>query len=318
MRLNSAITPISELWVAGTIAAAATVTTAGVGAYNAHQANATSRANAATIAKANQPFQPGPMPAYVPLNIGQIENQAVNADTQGFKLSDTDYAARHPEMVQAEGLFANRTRQDQIGESELSPAIQSEFMRAGLSSSLGSMGDLANTNVLTPGSGGEAAMARNLGLSIMEFQDRNRANRERSLTVADQLFPRRQFGLTGSNVANLMATNNASQNNWNQANYASQVGIAGTNLGIAQNAAASQVQNNNAQAAASAQMWGSIAKGVSGLAGAYGQYRGETAGSGLMDNGFYKNPNSASAAYGQGALIQNYGNGNYGLGGYSA
>lgn len=189
-----------------------------------------------------------PMPSYQPYDLNKIYAQSVAWDQSGYKLSDEDFLKRHPELVQGEKLFETQTLQDIEGERELMPAIQSEFMRAGLGRSLSAFGGIGPT--LKPGGAGEASVARNLGLSIASFQDRNRQNRLQALTTAEQIFPRRQFGLTGESAAMLNMLNTQGVNEWNQANYANTVQNKQFNfrLKYEQMAAAQQAANANAQA----------------------------------------------------------------------
>lgn len=182
-------------------------------------------------------------PDYVPygdpdaLNLGGISNLdtlGTYYDRKFYRSSDKDFKRRHGGVLQAEKLFEDSVLDDQRGDTELMPSIQNEFMRAGLSNALTSFGGTPGT--LAPGSAGEASVARNLGLSVMGFQDRNRANRQRSLLTAEGIFPRRSFGLSGADAVSLSMLNAQGQNNWNQANYATETQLAQAeyNQGIAQ------------------------------------------------------------------------------------
>lgn len=221
-----------SIWAAG-ITAAVTI---GTTAYTANQ----NKKNAKIAAGgASGGFKPGAMPDFEPVDIGAVDQMSFRQDVGAYGRSDRDFARRHSGLLGAEKLFEAQTLKDQQGESELLPALQSEFMRAGLSKSLGAFGG----NSLAPGSAGEANVARNFGLGIMDFQDRNRANRQQSLTIAEGLFPRRKFGLSGADAAQLSVANTAGENNWNQANYANQfqTGQSNYNNQLA-------MQNANAQA----------------------------------------------------------------------
>lgn len=287
---------VAIIGVAGTVAAA------GVGAYSSYASNkaADARQKAALAAQGGSgakgftPFTPPPMPAYVPQNITDIKKQALKSDTTGFATSDADFAKRHPELLGAEKAFELQTEKDQTGNTELMPQLQSEYMRSGLGNALGAFGDTGPT--LAPGSSGEADVARNLGMDIQGFQQQNRQNREQSLGLAEGLFPRRQFGLTGEDTANLLTTNNLGQNNFNQANYAVQAGVAQTNyLAQAQNANAQTAQANvNAQAAATRQaasqqaISGIAQAALSGLSTTAGRYYGAGSGVSSIPNVAYQ------------------------------
>lgn len=202
------------------VALATLVVGAGTAAWQANQ-----QKKAAEQASGAIP-NPGRFPEYIPLNLDELQNTAVNYDTRAYGLSDANFKRRHRPLLKAEKLFERQVLADQKGESELMPALQNEFMRAGIGGALDAFGDTPGT--LAPGSAGEASVARNLGINIMGFQDRNRENRQRSLLIAEELFPRRQFGLTGADAVNVMAANNAGENNANQAAYANSLGLTNT------------------------------------------------------------------------------------------
>lgn len=196
-------------------------------------------------------FQPPAMPPFIPINLGMAGKQAYKDDARYYGRSDVDFKKRHPEVVGAEDLFQKGLLKDWEGESTLMPQIQTEFMNAGISNSLDAFGDTPGT--LAPGSAGEAGVARNLGLSVMGFQDRNRTNRETSLKTAEDVFPRRTFGLDGQTQLMLSMLNNQGTNNWNQADYANRFQTAQLNFNTGRQQAANNVQQGNAEAAAGAQ-----------------------------------------------------------------
>lgn len=267
----------AEVWVA----AAGVVVAAGSAAYQIVQQK--KAAAAAKTATANQPgfkpFNPGVMPTFHTLNSGEINKGAVAADVAGFAASDADFNKRHGPIVSAEKLFEAQTLKDQTGDTELSPAIQSEFQRAGLENAMGAFGDTPGT--LAPGSAGEAGVARNLGLSIVGFQDRNRVNRAKSLVTAEELFPRREFGLSGDDVAQIDVANNAGENAFNQANYAASVQAGQFNAtGEANHDNALRAQGNynaSAAAAGTTQTAASIAAAADAAAKFGGTIRARTA-----------------------------------------
>ncbi len=213
-------------------------------------------------------FTPPERPEFEPygsadtLNLGGISNLDTLGnfyDRQFYRRSDADYKRRHGGILQAEKLFEDSVLQDQRGDSELMPAIQNEFMRAGLADALTAFGGTPGT--LAPGSAGEASVARNLGVSVLGFQDRNRRNRQQSLLTAETLFPRRSFGVSGADAVTLSMLNTQGQNNYNQAGYA-------TDLQLAQSQYNQQIGQENADAAASAGQTGAMVEGGAAIASA--------------------------------------------------
>lgn len=260
------------------MAITAAVIAAGTAVYmNQQQKKAAAKAQAAAGNGALPQFKAPPMPGYIPLDFRQINDQAIRADTAGYARSDTDFKRRHPGTVEAEQLFEAQTLKDQRGDTELLPALQSEYMRAGLGGALDAFGDTGGATTLAPGSAGEASVARNLGVSIMGFQDRNRNNRQRALSMAEDIFPRRQFGMSGQDLALMALTNNQNQNTFNSANYASEMGVKQFNYGVnAENANARTTASNanaQAQAAANAETAKALAGVATSAVGAYGEYR---------------------------------------------
>lgn len=192
------------------------------------------------------------MPPFIANNIPALNADAIRYNTAGYNASDTDFKRRHKPIVESEKLFEQQVLKDQQGEHELMPLVQNEFMRAGLQGSLSAFGD--TPNILAPGSAAEAGVARQFGNEIAAFQDRNRENRTKSLVTAEELFPRREFGLSGSDAVNLGVGNTAGINNWNQADYANKVQLAQYNAtGQANfNNSATAMQNNLATVTAQA------------------------------------------------------------------
>ncbi len=190
-------------------------------------------------------------PKFRPTNWEGIQKDAVQEDTAFYNRSDKDFKKRHGATAEGEKLFEAQTLKDQKGENELLPAVQNEFMRAGITDTLGSLGD--STGTLAPGSAGEAAVARNLGTSILGFQDRNRNNRQTSLAMAETLFPHREIGMSGKDVAGIQVADSMSINNWNQADYANKVQQEQFNYRIGQENARGAQTEENAQSQAAAE-----------------------------------------------------------------
>jgi len=236
----------------------------------------------------NPLFKAPEMPKYIPYDQNQIQNLGVAQDQTYYGLSDADFKKRHAPLLSAEKLFENQTLKDQTGDTELMPALQGEFMRAGIGGALSSFGDATTADgavtggTIAPGSAGEASVARNLGNDIMGFQDRNRRNRLTSLTTAESLFPRRAFGLSGSDAANLSIANTAGENNWDQADYASQFQTDQYNYLVeAQNRAADSQEHNQgimANAQKRGAIWSGIFNSLGSLVGAAGSAAGGAGG----------------------------------------
>jgi hypothetical protein len=265
-------------WVAVGVAVVS-VTASAVAAHKQAQAQKQAAAQQAQTAQDNQlpAFKPPPMPKYVPFDFAGTQKHAIEEDQMAYRRSDDDFKRRHPGTLQAEGLFEQSVLKDQKGESELMPAIQNELTRAGIAGSLQSFGSGGSDN-LEAGSAGEANVARNLGLGVVQFQDRNRQNRQTSLQLAEGIFPRREFGMNGKDFALNALQDAVNQNSFNQANYQAQTGVYEKNYDInAQNQnTITQSQNAVAQAnaAAEAAKTQAIANGISTVAGAYMQSRG--------------------------------------------
>lgn len=278
------------------VAAGITVVTAVGGAVAANQQQKKAQKAAQGLqnqqmdAMGKNVFRPPTLPQYVPFNFDKTQAGAINQDIAAYQRSDADFKTRHAPLAQAEKVFEAQTLKDQQGESELMPAIQSEFMRAGIGKSLSAFGGGALSSPLAPGGAGEAAVARNLGSSIADFQDRNRANRERSLTIAEDLFPRREFGMSGKDFVSSAVSDVQNQNAFNAAQYEREFQANAAKVGqqTAQNNA--QAQSQNALAAAQAQadaartqaIIGAATTALSAGAKAYGQSGAATSVSGAV------------------------------------
>lgn len=272
---------MSELWAVGLATAAVG---AGASVYSANkQASATKKAaeigaNAAA-ANGNGHLKLPAVPEYQKFDYWGLNPQVVAADKYAYAESDADFRRRHKDIVKAERLFEDSVLADQKGEHELMPAVQNEFMRAGMTNALGSFNAPFS---LAPGSAGEADVARNLGLSILGFQDRNRRNRMDSLRMAEEIFPRRAFGMSGADLASALVAKNVADNQVAQQQHSQDIEQIKYNSGIdiGNNAAATNQANLNAQAnaEASAAQAKALAEGITGVVGAagsaYGQYKG--------------------------------------------
>lgn len=257
---------------------------AGVSAASAAKARSDQKkaaAKASSTASGNQlaPVEFDKMPAYVPADYKSLDKQVAFQDNLAYNRSDLDFKRRHPEWRSGEKAFEHQATLDQIGDSRFMPQMQAEAINSGLEGTLGSFGDQGL--ISKRGSAGEARIAQNLGTSIAGWQDRNRQNANQSLSLAEQIFPRRNIGLSGADVGQIQLGNLSAQNAWNQANYASQVEQQQFNQKIAAGNQANAITTNNANAqaqanlgAAQAQMYGDLAKTALNAGGqAYGSYQ---------------------------------------------
>lgn len=199
-------------------------------------------------------FRPPTLPNYIPFDYNDAQKKAITGDTEFYQRSDADFKRRHGSLVQAEKLFETSVLKDQQGEHELMPQVQGELMRAGIGSALDSFGDGSTSGApLAPGSAGEASVARNLGLGVLDFQDRNRRNRERSLSIAEDLFPRRTFGMAGQDIVSHLVSENQNQNAFNAAQYERQYQAEAAKVGQQAQINNATAQSQNAAAAAQAE-----------------------------------------------------------------
>jgi hypothetical protein len=153
------------------------------------------------------------MPAFIAANPAEIEAQAVSMDQQAYGLSDADFRQRYPGLYNAQQTFMNNLNTQMSG--NINPQMQNLWARSGLQGAVGATGNWS----LGTGTTGMANIARNLGLDQMQYQNQilNQFN------MANDTFRPRTFGLSGADTAQMALANLAGQNNWNQANYASQV-----------------------------------------------------------------------------------------------
>jgi hypothetical protein len=278
------------------VLAGITVVTAVGGAVAANQQQKKAAKSAENLQKqqmqtsSSGAFRPPTLPEYMPFNFGSAQKGAIEQDTLAYQRSDADFNKRHGSIVKAERLFEDSVLKDQKGEHELMPQIQGEFMRAGIAGALDSFGDTGGATTLAPGSAGEASVARNLGMSVMGFQDRNRANRERSLSIAEDLFPRRTFGMSGEDYVSHAASDVENRNAWAGANYEREFAARQAAAGQQTQINNANMQSQNAQAAAKAEadaartaaIIGAATTALKAGASAYGSQSGTTSVSGAV------------------------------------
>src|SRR5260370_42640073 len=85
-------------------------------------------AKAPSIPKYNPPTPP----PYQPLDINNVNAQAIAADQSAYGVSDTDFAARNADLVKAQTAFQKQIYGDVTGTTPLPPAVQNQMMSAGL------------------------------------------------------------------------------------------------------------------------------------------------------------------------------------------
>lgn len=226
---------------------AAAALSAGAGVYESQSAQSSQKSQANALANKK-------MPSFVPYDIGGIEKAALSQDQTAYALSNAAFAHQHPQLAQAQKLFQSSVLADQKGNSTLMPALQNQFLDAGLGNALGAFG--SNGATLGQGSAGQADVAANLGMSILNMQQLQRQNSQGSLSLAESLFPHEQLGLTGQNVAQLMMQNTAGQNAFNQGQFSlnfqagQQNQLIAANQAAQQNAMLANITNSLAQGAA--------------------------------------------------------------------
>jgi hypothetical protein len=276
-RISKTILIVEPHRICGAVIAAALIgaaATAGTAAYSANQQKKASAANQKAMGSVPDVKLPE-YPDFVPHDFNQLQDNAVNSDRAFYARSDADFKRRHRGLRDAERLFEAQVLKDQKGNSELMPALQAELMKGGMAESLAAFG--GDTGTLAPGSAGEARVATHMGQGIMDFQQRNRDNRERSLALAEQLFPRREIGLSGRDHAAIIMNNTSGVNNHAQAAYGAGVQAEFTRHGQDMGRANATITSNNAQAQADAQMAAAIAQGIGKVADsgatAYGKYQ---------------------------------------------
>lgn len=266
--------------MASWVAVVGTVASVGIGAYSAsQQKKAASKAQSGGPTQLPEFQEKTAFPNFIPYDTGQLQNIATTGDKQAFAASDADFAARHPQVVGAEKALQNQTTKDWMGSTEFMPQMQATALQSGLEGATGSMGPITST--LAPNSGAEADVAKNLGLDIMGFQQQNRANRMGDLSMEEQIFPRRQIGLTGQDMAQIGMLDTAGQNQYDQSKYANQLGIDQFNY-LAQTGntqALAQQQNANQLASAQAQsgIWNGVFNSLGGLLKGSGAMAGNKA-----------------------------------------
>jgi hypothetical protein len=192
----------------------------------------------------------GGMPPFISADPSQIESQAVSMDQQAYGLSDADFRQRYPQLYNSQQTFLNNLNTQMSG--NINPQMQNVWMQSGLQNAVGATGNWS----LGSGTTGMANIAKNLGLDQMQYQNQIL----NQFQMANDTFRPRTFGLSGGDTAQIALANLAGQNNWNQANYASQVQQSQYAEGLG---AQQAVLNTNAANANTATTTGAITSGGS-------------------------------------------------------
>lgn len=279
------------------VAIAGTAISVGVGAYQANKASKAAKAAQSKAASVQTPqldtVKFPDMPPYVPNDFNALNTGAVSADEASYGRTTKDFKKHNLPLWHAEILAKQSALNDQKGDSIFIPQVQNEFVNAGVGNALDSFGDTGRT--LAPGSAGEANVARNLGISVLGFQDRNRANRNASLALMESIFPRREIGLNGTDATQIALGNNAGQNAATQAAHAQDIGELQYNERIKELNVANQIGQGNVQAQAAATAAQADAQAKAAQTAAYAQLAQSAITSGVNAYGKY---NASPSRYG--------------------
>lgn len=177
-------------------------------------------------------WTPGPNGQFTPINPGDLENLAVQADLGAETSARAAFAKRYPLLQAADEFDMNSDFTNLAGQED--PQIHEALATAGL----GNVDFGANNPYL---------YARNMGQPILSKQMRDRNYNQRLFSE----HPVHQLGLGPSDIANIAAWNTGGANAFNQ-------GVAGINL-----------QNYDQQQLANSQLEASIIGGI-GQVGAAG------------------------------------------------
>jgi hypothetical protein len=158
------------------------------------------------------------------VNTGVAQNLAVQGDKTAYALSDADFAARFPQLSAGLKTYADKASTALNTPStglSLTPDVENQFVKAGLTKSLGNLGAQNLTN-LQSGGAGQSQVAKNLGLDLLDFQQKNISAvqqqdqfKNAQFASALQIDPQRQIGLGGNAMAQIYANNLGQQNAYN-------------------------------------------------------------------------------------------------------
>lgn len=154
-------------------------------------------------------------PAFQPIDINSVGNQALQADITGYNLSDANMAQRFPGLVSGRNQQISNAYNQLTG--PLDPTVQNSFVNQGMAQSFGAFGGGNNmAGIGTSGTAAGNAVATSLANNVQKKQDYDRQYFEQLLGYN----PQRQFGLSGEDVVNMAMANTQGQNAYNQQSYA--------------------------------------------------------------------------------------------------
>jgi hypothetical protein len=227
-------------------------------------------AKAPTIPK----YDPPKPPAYQPLDINNVNAQAIAADQQAYSMSDTDFAVRNPDLFKAQTSFQKQIYGD-VTNPTLPPAVQNQMLSAGMEqagSAMGATGAFGTgSTVGQPGTGataGESAVARNFGMNVANYLQQQKQIGASELAMGTSMFPKREFGIGGPGVAQGMITENTNKNNYNWGVYGAQVQAAQFQANQAAQQAGLSAGASNANTSAMMGMGGSLVSAAGSAAAA--------------------------------------------------
>lgn len=172
-------------------------------------------------------------PPFVPINIAQVRQQALQGDIQGYGASDADYNARFPNLVRGRDFNIGDATSQLAGAPD--PLVTSTLNKSGLRS------DFGNNHY---------TQARNSGVDILSKEKRSR-NYFSTLLAHN---PQRQFGVESSaDLMKMIYANTGNLTSYNQANYASRVNEYNSSL-------LQSARNQESYAGAASSLIGSIGR----------------------------------------------------------
>ena len=218
-------------------------------------------AKAPSIPKYNPPQTPN----FVPLDMSAVNQQAIQADTQAYNLSDTAFQQQHPDLYSAQQAMQKQIATDMSGDQTLPPAVQNQMLSAGLQGAVGSMGatgafgtDSSTTGAADP-TAGQSAVARNFGLNVANYLQNQKQTAMQETMAGTEMFPEREFGIGGQGMAQGMISENANLNNFNWGVYGADVQGKQFQANQAAQQAGLQAGASNANTGAMASVGGAVA-----------------------------------------------------------
>src|SRR5262252_4312903 len=220
-------------------------------------------------------YKPPAIPPYQPLDIGNVQQQAITGDVNAYALSDYEFGVQNPQLDAAQKAFQKKMLADVTGETPLPAQVQNQMMTAGLEQAGQAMGATGafgtGSTVGQPGSGataGQSAVARNFGLNVANYLQQQKLIGTQELALGTSMFPRRDYGIGGQGVAQAMITENTNKNNYNWGVYGAQVQNAQFQANMAAQQAGLNAGASNANTSAMMGMGGSLISAAGAAASA--------------------------------------------------